>query len=47
MANRFQHMANTTLLPRTITQQQQSEQQKKKSMCITHSISKYKLPVVT
>ena len=47
MANRFQHMANTTLLPRNITQQQQQKQQKKKSLCITHSISKYKLPVVT
>ncbi len=45
MANRFQHMANTTLLPRNIPQQQ-SKQQKKKSLCITHSISKYKLPVV-
>lgn len=46
MANRFQHMANTTLLPRNIPQQQQTKQQKKKSLCITHSISKYKLPVV-
>ncbi len=46
MANRFQHMANTTLLPRNTQQQQQQKQQKNKSLCITHSISKYKLPVI-